>query len=620
MGSIHTSIAVQDNASMVFSRITSSINTTISGFEQLHSISETTPDVFDNVADGIKRSERAQEDLNEEFQKGQVLSNNMVGSILRMVGAYISLNTVVNEVRQAIEYASDLQEVQNVVDVAFGNSAGIINSWSKTAMNAYGLSELSAKRYASTMGAMLKSSGLLGNAVNQISMDLTGLAGDMASFYNLDTDEAFNKIRSGISGETEPLKQLGINMSVANLEAYAMAQGIEKSYSAMSQAEQVMLRYNYLMSVSSDAQGDFARTSDSYANQVRMLEQNWQGFTGTIASQVIPVLGSAIGLLNSGVTLLADNWSYIQPFAIGMIALTTLYTGSLLLQHAATMKAWVAQNLLNTALLANPLTWVVIAIVAVIAALYSLVAAYNNATGSAVSATGIIAGAFSAMGAFIYNTVSFLFQGFAAFANFLSNLFTDPIAAVKVLFYDLAITVLGYFQTIAMGLETLVNKIPGIEVDLTSAITNDYNRLVAGRQSVIDNSNWKEVVGSDLAYKNLVTAASNGYNAGSNFASRFATESYGSGYIEEMLDGIDTTAENTARMADAVEISNENLKYMRDIAERDAINRFTTAEITINQSNNNNISSEIDVDGFVTRITESLEEAIQTTTDGVVVY
>ena len=95
----------------------------------------------------------------------------------------------------------------------------------------------------------------------------------MASFYNLNSDEAFAKIRSGISGETEPLKQLGINMSVANLEAYAMAQGIDKSYDSMTQAEQVMLRYNYLLSVTGDAQGDFARTSGSFANQQKLLKE-----------------------------------------------------------------------------------------------------------------------------------------------------------------------------------------------------------------------------------------------------------------------------------------------------------------------------------------------------------
>ena len=111
---------------------------------------------------------------------------------------------------------------------------------------------MQAKKYTSTLGAMMKSSGLTGKAVTSMSTDLAGLAADMASFYNLDFETAFEKIRSGISGETEPLKQLGINMSVANLEAYALSQGITKSYESMTQAEQVTLRYNYLMQATRD--------------------------------------------------------------------------------------------------------------------------------------------------------------------------------------------------------------------------------------------------------------------------------------------------------------------------------------------------------------------------------
>ena len=145
--------------------------------------------------------------------------------------------------KEGIETASNLAEVQNVVDVTFADSAKEIDAWSSNLLNSYGLAELAAKKYASTIGAMLKSSGVADDDMRVMSKDLTQLAADMASFYNLDSDEAFNKIRSGISGETEPLKQLGINMSVANVQAFALSKGITKSYSAMSQAEQMTLRY-----------------------------------------------------------------------------------------------------------------------------------------------------------------------------------------------------------------------------------------------------------------------------------------------------------------------------------------------------------------------------------------
>ena len=137
---------------------------------------------------------------------------------------------------------------------------------------------------------MMKSSGLAGDEIVEMSTDLAGLAADMASFYNLDFDTAFQKIRSGISGETEPLKQLGINMSVANLEAFALTKGITKAFDAMSQGEQTMLRYQYLMQATADAQGDFARTSDGFANASRMLETNLEQLKTNIGAVLLPVI------------------------------------------------------------------------------------------------------------------------------------------------------------------------------------------------------------------------------------------------------------------------------------------------------------------------------------------
>lgn len=205
---------------------------------------------------------------------------------------------------ESIEVASSLAEVQNVVDVTFADDSSQIDRWSQKANRSFGLTELQAKKYTSTLGAMMKSSGLAGDAVTEMSVELAGLAADMASFYNLDYDQAFEKIRSGISGETEPLKQLGINMSVANLEAYAMSKGITKAYESMSQAEQVQLRYNYLMQATADAQGDFARTSDSYANSIRTLEGNVETLKGKLGTIMIPLLQEAANLGNELFALL----------------------------------------------------------------------------------------------------------------------------------------------------------------------------------------------------------------------------------------------------------------------------------------------------------------------------
>ena len=245
--------------------------------------------------------------------KGIVTSEAIIGGF-RAIGSAVGdmVRNMADYAKSGIAVASDLQEVQNVVDVTFGEQgAAAVEDFAKKAAGSFGMSELSAKKFTGTMGAMLKSMNLDDAAVQDMSLSLTGLAGDMASFYNLDAEEAFAKLRSGISGETEPLKQLGINMSVANLEAYAMSQGINTAWKEMSAAEQATLRYQYIMQATADAQGDFARTSDSYANQQRILQLNMENLSASIGGKVLPIITQFSGLLND---LFAGNLS-VEGFA-----------------------------------------------------------------------------------------------------------------------------------------------------------------------------------------------------------------------------------------------------------------------------------------------------------------
>lgn len=217
----------------------------------------------------------------------------------KAVGLALSVTAIISFGKSCIELGTTLSEVQNVVDATFEAMSETINRFARDALEEFGLSETSAKKYTSTMGAMLKSMGFTTQAAAEMSMEMTGLSADMASFYNLDSETAFEKIRAGISGETEPLKQLGINMSVANLEAFALSQGITKAYNAMTQQEQAMLRYNYLMQATADAQGDFARTSDGWANQVRVLTERFNALKAAIGQGLIAALTPVIKVLNS---------------------------------------------------------------------------------------------------------------------------------------------------------------------------------------------------------------------------------------------------------------------------------------------------------------------------------
>lgn len=232
-------------------------------------------------------------DVIGDIASGQFLANMAVNGINSIIDG------VTGSISESIGLASDLVETQNVVDVTFEDSASTINKWAREALNAYGITETKAKQYSSTLGAMLKSMGIADDQVLQMSMDMAGLAADMASFYNLDHDTAFEKIRSGISGENEPLKALGINMSVANLNAFALEKGMNKAFDKMSQAEQATLRYHYLLEATKDAQGDFARTGDSFSNEMRKLQTNLDRIKTEFGKGLLGVVTPAISLLNN---------------------------------------------------------------------------------------------------------------------------------------------------------------------------------------------------------------------------------------------------------------------------------------------------------------------------------
>lgn len=199
---------------------------------------------------------------------------------------------------QAIQTASDLEEVQNVVDVSFGSMANEVEAFAKTAIQSFGMSELTAKQTASTFMAMANGMGLAMKDGKNMSLQLTALAGDMASFYNVRQDVAQTALNSVFTGETESLKKFGIVMTEANLNAFALSKGITKSYSAMSQAEKVALRYHYVLKSTANAQGDFARTSGSWANQVRILKEQFSQLLGILGKGLIQVLTPIVQVLN----------------------------------------------------------------------------------------------------------------------------------------------------------------------------------------------------------------------------------------------------------------------------------------------------------------------------------
>ena len=242
--------------------------------------------------------------------------------ITGLLAAAFAVDKIVRFGKEAVELGSNVAEVQNVVDVAFGEMAYKVEAFADTAIESFGMSELAAKKTASTYMSMARNMGLSMDAASDMAITLAGLTGDVASFYNISQDLADIKLKSVFTGETETLKDLGIVMTQANLEAYALEQGITKSISAMSQAELVTLRYNFVLDQLSLASGDFLRTQDSWANQTRILSMQWQEFMSIIGQALIQVLLPVVKTLNSIVSALINMANALNT------ALTSVFGGA----------------------------------------------------------------------------------------------------------------------------------------------------------------------------------------------------------------------------------------------------------------------------------------------------
>lgn len=374
---------------------------------------------------------------------------------------------------------------------------------------------------------------------------------------------------------------------------------------------------------------------------------------------VANVASSALDILIAIASVFVDNWGIIQPLVLGIAAAMLLYNGYLIANNAITAisnaqkglaavqayKAAVANTTLaatekaeamakasataaqygfNAALLACPLTWILLIIIAVIAAIYMIVAAVNHFAGTSVSATGLICGAFMAALAFIGNifvalwnlvvdVFVMIYNLVATVANFIGNVFNDPVAAVARLFFDLVDTVLSVLQALASAIDTifgsnLAGSVQGWRDSLGGWVDSTFGK----GEEVMEKLNADDLKLGRFEYG---AAFDMGYEFGQGVEDTVgglfdfsamdslgadALDAYGLG---NTLDGIygntGDTAGNTAAMSDALDIAEEDLAYMRDIAEREAINRFTTAEIRVEQQNTNYISQDTDLDGIM---------------------
>ncbi|WP_411337228.1 hypothetical protein [Ruminococcus gauvreauii] len=255
-----------------------------------------------------------------QFQKQMSGITGLAKKAGAALAAAFAVKKVVSFGKECLQLGSDLTEVQNVVDVTFPHMTAQVDQFAKSAAASFGLSETMAKQYTGTFGAMAKAFGFSESAAYDMGTSLTGLAGDVASFYNLSQDEAYTKLKSVFTGETETLKDLGVVMTQNALDAYAMANGFGKTTQAMTEAEKVALRYQFVQSQLSAAQGDFARTSDSWANQTRILKLQFDSLKATLGQGFINLFTPVLKVIN---TLLGKLTTLANAFK----SFTELITG-----------------------------------------------------------------------------------------------------------------------------------------------------------------------------------------------------------------------------------------------------------------------------------------------------
>ena len=404
--------------------------------------------------------------------------------------------------------------------------------------------------------------------------------------------------------------------------------------------------------------------------------QAFQEFVNNSIGSISALAGVSlelVGLLTGAAGLLADNWSWLSPVIYGVAGALAVYygwqlavnainaagnaihvaiaaaqmlhaaaTGSL---TAATAAEIAAQNGLNASMYACPVMWLIILVIALTAVFYAAVAAVNKFAGTSISATGIICGAFMVGAAFIGNLfvtlVNFAIDTFvalwnfiAAFANFFGNVFNDPVGAIARLFFDLADTVLGILESLASAIDTVFgSNLAGAVSGWRDSLGSWVDRTFGQGEEIMAKVNAQDYHLDRFEYKGAWDA---GYSFGKGIDERFADFNLSSlfdsnipdagdyadlsNYTPELGDigsGVNDIAGNTGKMADSMDITGEELKYLRDIAEQEAVNRFTTAEIHIEQTNHNTVKRGMDLDGVVSNLTDAMLEAIESTAEGV---
>lgn len=558
---------------------------------------------------------KAQKEYNQSMESGTGSADRLATSVKRLVGGYIGMQSVKGLLQMSdtlisttarLDMINDgLQTTAQLNSMIFQSANRARGSYTEMSAMVSKLGLLAGDAFGSTQEIVAFAEQLN----KQMAISGTSTMEGQAAMLQLTQAMASGVLRgeelNSILEQTPMIAQtianyLGVNVGQMREMASEGAITADIVKNAMfAAAEETNAKFEEMPMTWGQVWTKFQNYATMGLRPV-LLGLSWLANNIEIIGPLVLGAGAAFAIFQ-----VAANWTKIATIA------TTAYHGAVTLLSIGygvltgnTAAASAATMVFNSALLASPITWVLMGLALIVGALYAGVAAYNHFTGASVSATGIIAGVMSMLGAHVYNTVAFMYNGFAVFANFIGNVFNNPVAAVKVLFYDMAQTVLGYILNIAKGLEDLINKLPWASVNLTSGLESYISSLGAKSAAVKESSGWKEYF-SPMEYKDYGSAFSSGYDKGSNFFSNifgggvgadlgnFSAGGASLGDINDKLGGI---GKDVGSIKKSVDMSKEDIKLMVDMATQRYVNKINltaqTPVITVNGANTGNTEAD----------------------------
>lgn len=702
MATIRTAIQIQDGMSKAFQSMNNAMNIVINSFESLQSTSGNAVDTasieaarrelnqaelaFNEIEQEIKQADAAQDRFNREIREGSNAADGLLSKIGGIVAAYLGIQAAgdvlgisdaaaqtsarLDLINDQLQTTNELERMifdsANRARASYMDTATIVARVGANAKDAFS-STAEMVAFAEQLNKKFKIAGASSEEMSSALLQLTqGLGSGVLRGEELNAvfESAPNIIQDIADYLDVPLGKIremaSDGLITADIVKNAMFSAAEETNAAF---EQLPLTFTDIWTrFKNEAFWAFQPVLEKL-NEIANSEK----FQGTVDSIInsLYVLSSVtlatLNVISSIGGFMYDHWAYLGPLIFGVGGAILSFTTYLVMARVATLAVTAAQWAWNAAMMANPIGLIIAGIILLIGLFYAAVGAVNHFAGTSVSATGIIAGVFAMLGAYIFNQVAFIWNLFSALVEFIVNLFIGNFeynvkrAFVNVanVALDMAISMTEGFDGAATNLANMfidganmaisainwvidaLNQIPGIdignlgEMNHTASITGDYKNMKNQLNNWLGETPADYWEAPKMDMKSYGAAWDTGYDWGANlFTGSNKTDEISIDPLQDVLAGLKgsmgplqesgkDTAGNTAKMAKSMEASEENLKYLRDAAEREVINRFTTAEVKVDMTNHNNINNEMDLDGIIDHFGEKLEETLTSVAEGV---